>query len=148
MVILSRTSSLKRWPGILQPLQSTFYLDAWEVAPEDITIYEDSVLGKGFFGEVHKGQLSGRTQKRSSIRGMRAPRFSLASVVAIKRLQSKLSILLVVFGYCWFALFHSFCFAIEVHFNLAISLNYIQGLCRNVFLNCLPNRNLSSYWHQ
>ena len=90
VIILPRTGSFKRWPALLKPLQSTFSLDAWEVALEDITIFENSVLGRGHFGEVNKGQLSGRGYKRGSIRGIRVPRFSLNCIVAIKRLQSKL----------------------------------------------------------
>jgi len=64
-------------------------MDAWEVANEDVTLFEHDILGKGFFGEVYKGHVTGRDQKRGSLRG-RAPRFSLTCVVAIKRLQSKL----------------------------------------------------------
>lgn len=84
--ILTRNGSLNTWPVILKPLLSH---DTWEITPDEVTIYEETPLGKGFYGEVHKGVLNGRRHRIGSKKGSRGPRYSLANTVAIKRLKSE-----------------------------------------------------------
>ena len=55
----------------------------------DLTIHEHEPLGKGCYGEVYKGTITGRRQRSGSRKGPRSPRFSLTNTVAVKRLQSK-----------------------------------------------------------
>lgn len=90
IILLNRSGgSIGPWPDHpFKSIQAALSLDPWEMQQGELSINEDVPLGKGCYGEVFKGTLTGRRQRFGSRRGARAPRYSLTNTVAIKRLQS------------------------------------------------------------
>ena len=86
-LVINRHNTIGSWPSRRIHSQPSF--DPWEVAMGDLTIHEHEPLGKGCYGEVYKGTITGRRQRSGSRKGPRSPRFSLTNTVAVKRLQSK-----------------------------------------------------------
>jgi len=86
----------RRPSPVLVPILS----DEWEIPRDELKVFDKEPLGKGCFGEVHKGILAGQTTKRSVLGTTRSSRFSLACTVAVKKLKSK--------NYCVLMLWHTY----------------------------------------
>ena len=65
-------------------LASALTFDEWEVPRCEITIMENEPLGKGFFGEVFRGEVTGILRRSTS--SLLTP---MSASVAVKRLKSK-----------------------------------------------------------
>lgn len=76
---------------VLVPILS----DEWEIPRDELKVFDKEPLGKGCFGEVHKGLLAGQTTRKSVLGTTRSSRFSLACTVAVKKLKSKNCILML-----------------------------------------------------
>ena len=81
----------RRPSPVLVPILS----DEWEIPRDELKIFDKEPLGKGCFGEVHKGLLAGQTTRKSVLGATRSTRFSLACTVAVKKLKSKNCILML-----------------------------------------------------
>ena len=64
-------------------LASTLTFDEWEVPRSEVTVMENEPLGKGYFGEVFKGEVAGFL--RASTSSLHSP---MRASVAVKRLKS------------------------------------------------------------
>jgi len=64
-----------------------FLSDEWEIPRDELKIFDKEPLGKGCFGEVHKGLLAGQSTRRPPLGRSQASRFSLACTVAVKKLK-------------------------------------------------------------
>lgn len=85
------TAANRRPSPVLAPILS----DEWEIPRDKLKVFDKEPLGKGCFGEVHKGLLAGQTTRRSVLGTTRSSRFSLACTVAVKKLKSKNCILML-----------------------------------------------------
>lgn len=82
----------RRPSPVLVPILS----DEWEIPRDELKVFDKEPLGKGCFGEVHKGILAGQTTTKRSVFGTtRSSRFSLACTVAVKKLKSKNCVLML-----------------------------------------------------
>lgn len=81
----------RRPSPVLVPILS----DEWEIPRDELKVFDKEPLGKGCFGEVHKGILAGQTTKKSVLGTTQSSRFSLACTVAVKKLKSKNCVLML-----------------------------------------------------